>query len=119
MQAFASVIGDLTIDWMTQANLEHLPEYASAPSVALTASERLMDTTPSEAAAALASRSTFATQLWQFAGRPIGLHLALHYIGFDGAVIVTQNGAAYTLTLPLPAFVSGQPWDPTPNLVTT
>lgn len=116
-QAFASVIGDSTIDWMTQALVEHLPEYASSyQSVTLTASERQLDTYAGEPQAQLATRLTFATQLWRFAGTPLGVLLGLHFAGFDGAVIVTQNGIAYQLTLPLPAMVSGQVWDPTPNL---
>jgi hypothetical protein len=117
--AAAKVLGDLTIDWGQAANLEHFPEFASATSIGLIGSERQIDQGLGEALAAYASRLTFATQLWKFAGTPIGMLVALHYAGFDNAVIVQQNGIAYQLQLPLPPFLSGQPWDPTPNLIRT
>lgn len=113
---FAAVLGDRTVDWATQANLEHLPEYASsAQSVALTASERQIDANPAETTTALASRITQAVQLWQYAGTQLGILLALNYAGFVGGYLVQQNGQTYTLTLPLPAIVPG--WNPQPNLV--
>lgn len=100
MMALAKVLGDLTIDWGTQANLEHLPEYASSPSVALTASERQIDAGPTEASSALATRITGAVQSWQRAGTPLGLLTALHWAGFRGAIIVQQNGRAFQLADP-------------------
>lgn len=114
---FAAALGDRTIDWMLQAALEHLPAYASAPSLALIARERLMDTAPNESTESIAARAPYQRQLWRFAGSPLGLLLGLYYAGFPNAVVVQQNGRAYSLTLPLPAFGPG--WDPTPNLVTT
>lgn len=117
--AAAKVLGDLTLDWGTAANLEHFPEFASPTSIGLIGSERQIDQGLNEALADYASRLTFATQLWRFAGTPIGMLVALHYAGFDNAVIVQQNGVAYQLQLPLPPFISGQAWDPTPNLIRT
>jgi hypothetical protein len=116
---FAAALGDRALDWATQANLEHLPRYASPPSVALIASERQLDTYPNEPTATLAARAPQWIVLGKFAGSPLGLLLGLHFAGFDGAVLVQQNGLAYQLTLPLPAFVDGATWDPTPNLVIT
>ena len=65
---------------------------------------------------ASAARS-YAVQIAKFDGSPLGVLLGLHFSGFDNAVLVQQNGRAYQLTLPLPAFTST--WDPTPNLVVT
>lgn len=117
MGALAAVIGDKTVDWATQAVFEHLPQYASAPSVALTAADRLIDAGPGESTGSLATRLMYASTLWRFANRPLGLLLALHYQGFDNAVIIQQNGRAFSLTLPLPDI--GPNWDSTPNQVVT
>jgi hypothetical protein len=112
---FASVLGDRSVDWAVQGNLEHMPEYASDQGVALIADERQIDRGPSETVADLAKRETQAYKLWRFAGTPLGLLLGLHYAEFDDALIVTQNGLGFQLTLPLPDI--GPDWDPTPNLV--
>ena len=117
--AFARALGDKTVEWMTQVNLEHMPSFASDQSIALIASERQLDTAPSEATSAIAARAPFWLQLAQFSGSGLGILLGLHFTGFDGAYLVQQNGVALTLTLPLPAFLLGTPWDPTPNLVAT
>lgn len=93
----AAVLGDWTLDWANQANLEHLPEYATAPSVSLIASERQIDAGPSETTSALATRLTYATTQWKLAGTPLGLLLALYYAGFPGAVVVQQNGLGFSL----------------------
>lgn len=117
--AFASVLGDKSVEWMTQANLEHLPSFASDQGVALIASERQMDTATGETVRSIAARAPYWLQLARFSGSGLGVLLGLHFSGFDGAVLVQQNGIALSLTLPLPPFVLGQAWDPTPNLVTT
>jgi len=117
--AFARALGDKTVEWMTQVNLEHMPSFASDQSIALIASERQLDTAPSEATSAIAARAPFWLQLAQFSGSGLGILLGLHFTGFDGAYLVQQNGLALTLTLPLPAFTLGTKWDPTPNLVVT
>jgi len=119
LTAFAKVLGDMTVDWGTQANLEHLSDFAGAQSVALIASERQLDTIPGETTAAIGARAPQWITLGRFVGTPLGMLLGLHFRGFDNAVIVTQNGMAYQLSLPLPPFIVGQPWDPTPNLVRT
>jgi hypothetical protein len=119
MGAFAKVVGDLTYDGMVQANLEHLPEYATPTSVGLIGSERQLDAGPAETTAQYASRLTNAVQLWRYAGTPLGMLVALHFAGFDNCVIVTQNGLAYTLSLPLPPLISGQQWNPASSLVVT
>lgn len=117
---FAAVLGDRSIDWLKQSQLERFPATASAPAIALIASERQMDTYPGEDPADIAAREPFATRLMQFAGSPLGILMGLHLAGFDGAVIVQQNGDAYELTLPLPAFTGDpQEWDPTGNIVVT
>ncbi len=113
----AAVLGDRAVDWATQALLEHLPAFASAPSIALIASERQMDTAPSEASSAIAARAPYQTRIARFAGSPWGVLLGLHFAGFDNAIVVQQNGMAYSLTLPLPAF--SETWDPTTSFVTT
>jgi hypothetical protein len=115
---FAAVLGDMSVDWALQGVLEHLPGYASDPtSIALTANERQLDTYPGEPTAAIAARAPYWLQINKFRGRGLGLLLGLHFAGFDGAILVQQNGRALQLSLPLPAF-SGN-WDPTPNLVVT
>lgn len=117
--SFASVLGDKSIEWMTQANLEHLPSFASDQGVALIASERQLDTAAGEAVSSIAARAPYWLQLARFSGSGLGVLLGLHFSGFDGAVLVQQNGLALSLALPLPPFVLGQSWDPTPNLVIT
>jgi hypothetical protein len=115
---FAAALGDKTVDWCQQAVLEHLPQYASDPqSIALEADDRQLDTYPGEPTANIAARAPYWLEIHKFRGRGLGLLLGLHFAGFDGAVIVQQNGRALQLTLPLPTF-SGN-WDPTPNLVVT
>lgn len=121
MGAFAKVVGDLSYDWMLRANIEHMPELASPTSVGLTASERQIDAGPTETTAALATRTTQAAILWRYAGTPLGLLMALHFAGFDGAVVVQQNGLAFQLQLPLPPIpvIAGQAWTPQTSLITT
>lgn len=114
---FAAALGDRSIDWARQAQLEHFPRYASAPSVALIADERQLDVNPLEPTQAIADRAPYAVQISKFYGSPLGLLLGLHFAGFDGAVAVQQNGQAHTLTLPLPAFQDA--WDPKGNHVIT
>lgn len=117
--AYATVIGDWTIDWMTAALLERMPLQASATAVGLIASDRQLDVVPNEATAAVAARCTQWIKLGKFASSPLGMLLGLHFAGFDNAVIVQQNGMAYQLQLPLPTIIPGQNWDPTPNLIRT
>jgi hypothetical protein len=116
---FAAVIGDKSKEWTTQADLEHLPAYASDASIALIASERQLDTIVNEAPSSIAARAPFWLQLARFYGSGLGILLGMHYAGFDGATLVQQNGRALSLALPLPPFVLGQTWDPTPNLIVT
>lgn len=117
---FAAALGDKSYDWAQQGVLEHLPGYASDPaSIALEADGRQLDTYPGEPTANTAAREPFWLQIHQFRGRGLGTLLGLHFAGFDGAVLVQQNGRALSLTLPLPPFVLGHVWDPTPNLMVT
>lgn len=112
---FAAALGDRTADWALQANLEHLPAFASPPSLPFIASERQLEAAISEASTSLAPRLPYAAALHRFDGTPLRLLLGLHFAGLDGAIVVQQNGRQFSLTLPLPAFADG--WDPTPNLV--
>lgn len=117
--AYATILGDWTIDWMTAALLERMPLQASPTSVALIASERQLDVNPSEATLSIAQRATQWIQLGKFVGTPLGVLLGMHFAGFDGAVLVQQNGVAYQLQLPLPTIIPGQIWDPRPNQIRT
>lgn len=113
---FAAALGDKTIDWAEQGVIEHYPQYASDPkSIALIADERQLDTYPGEPSSSLAARSPYWLEINKFRGRGIGILLGLHFSGFDGAVLLQQNGRALSLSLPLPDFTGN--WDPTPNLV--
>ena len=114
--AFASVLYDKGYDWAEQGVLEHLPETASAPSLALTASERQIAVSLNESSASLAARLPYASFLHRFAGSPLGMLLGLHFAGFDGATIMQQNGRQYSLTGTLPDF-GASTWDPTANLL--
>ena len=93
---------DRSVAWAQWAVIEHLPLAASAPSVALTASERGIDQGPAESTQDLAVRVTKAIVQWGLAGTPAGLLCALYYAGFPTAVMVQQNGWAFSLTTPLP-----------------
>ena len=116
--AYGYVLGDMTEQWCMQGTLEHLPQYASDPvSIALHADDRQLDTYPGEPSAQLQAREPYWLVINKFRGRGLGLLLGLHFAGFDGAIIVQQNGIALSLTLPLPPFTGN--WDPTPNLVIT
>jgi hypothetical protein len=108
---FASVLGDRAIEWTRQANLEHLPQYASAAALPLLGSARLLDHGPSETDAGYAARLTQAIPTWQLAGTPLGMLLALYYAGYADAVIVQQNGRWYRLASPV------DPADPRASLV--
>src|SRR5262249_33798603 len=78
-----------------------MPEKASDPAaLPLIGSSRLIDQGPAESNAAYAKRLTKFIEQWRRAGQPLGMLLALYYAGF-GAVIVQQNGLAYSLSLPL------------------
>lgn len=113
---FAAALGDKTVDWALQGVLEHLPQYASDPvSIALAADDRQLDTYPGEPPANVAAREPYWLEINKFRGRGLGILLGLHFAGFDGAVIIQQNGRALSLSLPLPPFTGN--WDPTPNLV--
>lgn len=114
---FAAVLGDFSIDWSQAAIAEQNPITASPKPIALMASSRQLDTAPGEDSADIAAREPYWLLINRFRGRPLGLLLGLHFAGFDGGVIITQNGMAFSLSLPLPAF--GENWDPTPNLVRT
>lgn len=118
--AYATVLGDWTIDWMTAALYERMPSYAStATALPLIASERQLDVTPDEATTAIAGRAPQWINLGKYVGTAVGLLVGMHFAGFDNAVIVTQNGLAYQLALPLPPFILGEAWDPTGNLITS
>lgn len=114
--AFAASLGDRVYDFALQGVLEHMPSYANDPaSIALMAGDRQLDTANGESTSDIAEREPFWLLINQFRGRALGLLLGLHFTGYDGAVVIVQNGAAWSLSLPLPDFVEG--WDPTPNLV--
>lgn len=96
---WAAVLGDKTLEWARQAQLEHLPEHAlDAKSLALRASETGIEPGPNEVMSDLATRLTYQRILNQLRGRPLGLALALHYAEFPGFVIVQQNGRAWQIT---------------------
>ncbi len=104
--AFAAALGDETVDWLTQGNFEHLPEFANDDkSVGLIASERQIDAGPTESVEDLAARLVDAIPTWKRAGSPLGLLLALHYAELmpnsGDVVIVQQNGRGCSLTLPV------------------
>jgi hypothetical protein len=102
--AFSAVLGDFTLDWGQRANLEHLPEFASAEAVALIADERQLDQGQTESTAAFATRLTRAYQAWAYAGRAYGLLVQLWAQGYTNVVIVQQNGRYFKLTQ-APTFV--------------
>ncbi len=96
---FGAVLGDKSREWAERANLEHLPQSALDPkSVALIASERQIEPGPNELQSDLGARLTAAMTQWQLAGSPLGLALAIYYAEFLGAVLITQNGLAYSIT---------------------
>jgi hypothetical protein len=72
--------------------LEHLPQSASDPALALIASQTQIEPGPTETSATLADRLVHASLQWQLAGSPLGLLLQLYYSDFTGAVLVQQNG---------------------------
>jgi len=101
MGGFATVLGDKSVEWAERGNKEHLPEYASADALPLIGSGRRLKQGPTESDADYATRLTKAHDLWAMAGSHIGLLYAMHVDGFDGAVIVQQNGRACTLDTPI------------------
>lgn len=101
LSGIAQALGDQTVDDLTQAIIEHWPEYANDPkSNGLTGSERLIDRGPTESDADWAHRITYAVPLSKLHGTPFGVLVALYYAGFAGAVWVQQNGIGYNLSAP-------------------
>ena len=96
--AFSAVLGDQAVDWATQALLEHLPQYASVASNALTGSERQIVRGKTETDAGYAFRLVLAVPQWKMAGRPLGLLTALYFGGYTSAVLCQQNGVYHYLT---------------------
>ena len=94
---FATVLGDWAEEWGQKANLEHLPQYADAEVLPFIGSERQLAQGPGESNTDYAERLIYWLNVWGFAGRPLGLLLALHYAGFDFVVFVQQNGRWYQL----------------------
>ena len=94
----AAILGDKSVTWARQAQLEHMPEYAEdAASLVRIGAERGIERGPDDTDATYATRLTYARILDQLRGRPIGLALALHYGDFPGFVIVQQNGRYWKL----------------------
>lgn len=118
MGGFAAAMADKSLDWADAAVKMRMPTKASdVAAYPLIGSGRLLPQGPDELDADYATRLLYWTDIWKFARTPLGMLLGLHFIGLDGCYIVQQNGLAYSLSLPLPAFGDG--WDPTPNLVIT
>lgn len=97
MRAFAAVLGDATLDWARTARRETMPLLASEPANGITANDRQIIRGPAESAASFAERLARAPLQWQLAGSPLGLLVQLHFAGFEGAVLVTQNGLAFVI----------------------
>lgn len=115
--AWLSGIGatkDFYVDQIRQAVLSSFPQYAPSDALGVLGDEIGLDRGPTESDGDYAARLVAAWIYWPLAGTPAGLLTALHFAGFDGGVIVQQNGLAYQLTLPL---VIGD--DPKPNIVRT
>jgi hypothetical protein len=83
--------------WAQQANVEHLPLKASAASLPLIGADRRMPRGLFESEATYRLRLTQAIPQWTYAARPLGLLMALHYAGFENAILVQQNGRAFQL----------------------
>ncbi len=98
---WAAAMADKTRMWAIQVLYEHLPEYASNDSLPLIGSGRGLPQGRSETFSAFATRLTQAIPQWRRAGSPLGLLYALHVAGFDGAVLVQQNGVGYSLSTPV------------------
>jgi hypothetical protein len=118
MGGFAAVLADRSAADSDAAVKMRMPQKAGDPAVLpLIGSSRLLDQGPPGTDTDYANRLVNWIQQWGFAGTPLGVLIALHWAGFDNAVIVQQNGLAFQLTLPLPT--PGPGWDPTPNLTVT
>lgn len=116
MGGFAAVMADRSGDDADAAVKFRFPEKTGDVStLPIIGSGRLLDQGPNDSA--YGNRLVNWIQQWQYAGSPLGMLIALHFAGFSSAVIVQQNGLAYSLTLPLPPFGPG--WDPSGNMITT
>lgn len=109
---WAAAMGDKTRTWAIQVLYEHLPELASNDSLPLIGSGRGLPKGKIESNADYASRLPSAIPQWRQAGSALGLLYALYLEGFGDAVLVQQNGRAYSLSLPLAD-------DPSDSLVVT
>lgn len=122
-QAEAGAIGDVLddqTDQLDQARKASMPGKGPLDALPHIAADRQLIRGPSETDDQFRLRLKFAWEQWAWAGSALGVLCQLYYQGYGPyAVLVTQNGLAHSLTGTLPAFVPGQPWDPTANLVIT
>jgi hypothetical protein len=96
--AFGKVLGDRSLDDAKAAIMERLPGFASAPANSLTSNDRQLVQGPSETDANFAARLIAARDQWRLGSAPLGLLVQLHFAGFDGGVLLQQNGLGWTLT---------------------
>lgn len=99
LSAFGSLKDD-EVDLLRQAVLSAFPAYAPADALPVIGDELQLDRGPKETDPGYAGRITDPWTQWARAGSPLGILLALHYGNFDGAVLVQQNGLAFSLSAP-------------------
>ena len=97
----ARVLGDYAIDWLRRGLYQQHPELGDDAALPLIGSGRRMYQGRNETNADFRARLPKAMRDWARAGEPLSLLWALHLEGFDGVVLVQQNGRGYSLSYPV------------------
>lgn len=89
---------DGQVDLLKQAVKARMPDYAPADALPHIGGDRLLFQGATESNASFIARLKAAWDDWARAGTQLELLAQLYWIGFPGAVIVQQNGLAYSLS---------------------
>lgn len=96
--AIAAAVGDRGLAELRQAVRESYPSLANSErSLGLFGSFHGIDRGPAESVASYRERLANYVAQKKLQGKPLGLLVQLHYLGFPGAMIVQQNGLAHQL----------------------
>lgn len=89
---------DQQADLIKQAVKARMPDYAPADALPHIGGDRALVQGPSETNANFITRTKTPWDDWARAGTHLEMLVQLYWIGFSGAIVVQQNGLAYSLS---------------------